>query len=147
MLLAASPRPYVVTMILGLAVAGCGHSSSGSTARGVVPGGVAATASANAAPYCTKLVGDRSLTGMGSALSVLAASPHNVHARAVLRSAAISLRRVSTLAPAKDRPAIASVVRAIDAVASDGLSEADKLQGALTRLGGALEHSCGFPVG
>lgn len=150
--LATPASVCLAAIVVALAAAACGSSGGASSpalsgTNGVVPGGVAATTSAGAPAYCKKLVGDQSLTGMSSALIALAANPRDASAKAALRSAATSLRSVTAQAPAQDRPAIASTANAIDAVATDGLSQAANLQRALTRLGQALQRACGFPVG
>ncbi len=134
----APPARHALHRVAGPALA---------STNGVVPGGVAATTRAGAPAYCKKLVGDKSLTGMSSALTALAKNPQDASAQAALRSAAASLRSLSAQMPARDRPAITSAANAIDAVAAVGLSKATKLQNALTRVGRTLQRACGFPIG
>lgn len=142
-------RPFRVLVCLAavcLTGAGCGTSGPASTSH-PVPGGVVASAPDSAPGYCGALTGSGSVLAAGKAMNELAASPHDRHAKAVLRKAGSDLRRVARQAPRVQRTALVSAAKAIDSLAAHGLHEASWVAHALVRVGRLTERSCEFPVG
>lgn len=142
-------RPLRVLACLAaicLAGAGCGSSGPASTSH-PVPGGAVASAPDSAPGYCGALAGSGPVLAVGKAMNELAASPHDRHAKAVLRKAGSDLRRVAAQAPRAQSTALVSAGKAIDSLAAHGLHKASWVAHALARVGHLTERSCEFPVG
>lgn len=142
-------RPFRVLVCLVavcLAGAGCGSSGPASTPH-PAPGGAAASAPDSAPGYCGALTESGPVLAVGKAMNELAASPHDGHAKAVLRKAGSDLRRVARQAPRAQGTALVSAAKAIESLAAQGLHKASRVAHSLVRVGRLTEGSCEFPVG